>query len=170
MLGMHRGGTSALAGVLAKLGATLPRTLMPADRGNPAGYWESDVIFRIHTRLLIALDSEWDSLAPLPASWWLGPTAERFEDELVDAVGDEFGASPLFVLKDPRMCRLLPLWTRVFSRIGAWPGYVLLTRNPIEVADSLQARDGFTRETSFLLWLRYLVEAELGTQGHDGRS
>ena len=165
VLGMHRSGTSALTGVLAKLGATPPRTLMPADRENPAGYWESDVIFRIHTRLLIALDSEWDSLAPLPASWWLSPTAERFEDELVDAVGDEFGTAPLFVLKDPRMCCLLPLWTRVFSRIGARPGYVLLTRNPIEVADSLQARDGFTRETSFLLWLRYVLEAELGTQG-----
>jgi hypothetical protein len=138
---------------------------MPADRENPAGYWESDVIFRIHTRLLIALDSEWDSLAPLPASWWLSPTAERFEDELVGAVGDEFGTAPLFVLKDPRMCRLLPLWTRVFNRIGARPGYVLLTRNPVEVAASLQARDGFTREASFLLWLRYLLEAELGTQG-----
>jgi len=165
VLGMHRSGTSALAGVLAKLGATPPRTLMPADRENLAGYWESDVIFRIHTRLLIALDSEWDSPAPLPANWWLSPTAERFEDELVDAVGDEFGAAPLFVLKDPRICRLLPLWTRVFSRIGARPGYVLLTRNPIEVAGSLHARDGFTHETSFLLWLRYLLEAELGTRG-----
>jgi hypothetical protein len=165
VLGMHRSGTSALAGVLAKLGATPPRTLMPADRENPRGYWESDVIYRIHTRLLVALDSEWDSPAPLPASWWLGPTAERFEDELVDAVGDEFGMAPFFVLKDPRMCRLLPLWTRVFGRIGARPGYVLLTRNPIEVADSLRARDGLTRETSLLLWLRYLLEAELGTQG-----
>jgi hypothetical protein len=165
VLGMHRSGTSALAGILVKLGATPPRTLMRADRENPAGYWESDVIFPIHTRLLVALDSEWDSPAPLPADWWLGPTAARFEDELVDAVGREFGAASLFVLKDPRICRLLPLWTRVLGRVDARPGYVLLTRNPIEVADSLRARDRFSREASLLLWLRYLLEAELGTRG-----
>jgi hypothetical protein len=165
VLGMHRSGTSALAGVLARLGATPPRTLMRADRENPAGYWESDVIFPIHTRLLVALDSEWDSPAPLPADWWTSPTAARFENELVDAVGREFGAASLFVLKDPRICRLLPLWTRVLGRVGARAGYVLLTRNPIEVAESLRLRDGFTREISLLLWLRYLLDAELGTRG-----
>jgi hypothetical protein len=165
VLGMHRSGTSALAGIIAKLGATLPRTLMPADRENPGGYWESDVIYRIHTRLLVALHSEWDSPVPLPVDWWLSDTAKCFEDELVEAVGQEFAEGSLFVLKDPRLCRLLPLWTRVLDRVGARPGYVLLTRNPLEVAASLELRDGFTRERSFLIWLRHLLDAERDTRG-----
>src|SRR5262249_26846747 len=103
VLGMHRSGTSALAGIIAKLAARPPRTLMPADPMNLRGYWESDIIYRIHTRLLVALHSEWDSPAPLPADWWLSDTAQRFEDELVDAVRQEFGEAPLFVVKDPRM-------------------------------------------------------------------
>src|SRR5262249_32788244 len=108
---------------------------------------------------------EWDSPGPLPVDWWLTDTAKGFEDELADAVRQEFGEAPLFVLKDPRMCRLLPLWTRVLDRVGARPGYVLLTRNPLEVADSLRLRDGLTRESSFLMWLRHLLEAERDTRG-----
>jgi len=41
VLGMHRSGTSALAGVLARLGCDLPQTLMPTNDFNAKGYYES---------------------------------------------------------------------------------------------------------------------------------
>lgn len=41
VLGMHRSGTSALAGALAKLGAGLPARLMSENQYNPKGYFET---------------------------------------------------------------------------------------------------------------------------------
>lgn len=41
VLGMHRGGTSAMTGVMARLGAEPPLTLMAAAPDNERGYWES---------------------------------------------------------------------------------------------------------------------------------
>ena len=40
VLGMHRSGTSALAGVLGLLGARLPARQLPANFANPKGYFE----------------------------------------------------------------------------------------------------------------------------------
>ncbi len=40
VLGMHRSGTSAAAGLFVKLGGAQPKTLMPAEGGNERGYFE----------------------------------------------------------------------------------------------------------------------------------
>jgi len=48
-----------------------------------------------------------------------------------------FGAAPLLVLKDPRVCRLLPFWRRLLARIGVEPCALIALRDPWEVARSL---------------------------------
>ena len=65
VLGMHRGGTSATAGLLARLGARIPATPIRANRDNPHGYWESESLFRLHDRLLAEAGSAWDDWGPL---------------------------------------------------------------------------------------------------------
>ena len=77
----------------------------------------------------------------------------------------EYGDSTLFVVKDPRLCRLLPLWTDALERLAARPAFVITTRNPLEVAGSLKARDGFSGTKSCLLWLRHLLDAERDSRG-----
>lgn len=52
VLGMHRSGTSALTGVLAKLGATPPLTPMPDNEFNPKGYWVLHPLAMLHERIL----------------------------------------------------------------------------------------------------------------------
>ena len=52
VLGMHRTGTSAVSGVLAKLGVQAPRSLMPATQDNPKGYWESRQLWALHEKVL----------------------------------------------------------------------------------------------------------------------
>jgi hypothetical protein len=75
----------------------------------------------------------------------------------------------MLVCKDPRICRLLPLWRRAFSVAGIAPRAVLVLRNPLEVAASLAARAAGPATASasitapavaLLLWLRYVLEAE----------
>ena len=42
VLGMHRSGTSSVAGALIRLGGAAPLTLMPPhETQNPRGFWES---------------------------------------------------------------------------------------------------------------------------------
>ena len=59
VLGMHRSGTSSVAGALAMLGAAAPRTLMAPGEDNPRGFWESQVLMGVNDRLLAAGGSNW---------------------------------------------------------------------------------------------------------------
>ena len=63
-----------------------------------------------------------------------------YADELTSILLREFGNSPLFVVKDPRICRLVRLWRQVLRRSGAKFAPVLTIRNPLEVAASLNSR------------------------------
>jgi len=151
--------------VLSLLGADLPRTLDESRPDNVAGFWEPLEIVRLHDELLEALGSSYDDSSALPRRWFESPQAGVFAARLGELVATNFGESPLFVLKDPRICRLIPLWLRVFEDLGVSPGFVLPIRNPLEVAESLRERNGFSFAKSFLLWLRHVLDAERDTRG-----
>jgi hypothetical protein len=69
------------------------------------------------------------------------------------------------VLKDPRICRILPLWRQILEEMGIDVRIVLPLRNPLEVADSLLARNGFSRDRGVFLWLRHVLDAEQYSRG-----
>ena len=69
-------------------------------------------------------------------------------------------------LKDPRMCRLLPLWFPLFQKLAIDPCFALMIRHPWEVASSLAKRDDVGHGKSYLLWLQHTLEAETATRGH----
>ena len=160
VLGMHRSGTSAVAGAVHLAGAEGPRTLMPPDQTNPLGFWESDVIVSIHEEMLAAMGSTWYDWQESNRAWLESAAAEAFADRLGQAVLSEFGNAPLFVLKDPRICRLLPFWKRILQHLNLRIVVFHVVRNPIEVARSLERRDGFALEHSCLLWLRHVIDAD----------
>lgn len=162
---MHRAGTSALAGALDAVGVPLGRRLVPAEADNPGGYFENADGVELHERLLLALGRGWDDLRPLPEGWLdsdAGEAAEQALDAWLDA---DFAGVPLWAFKDPRSCRLLPLWQRVLARRGITPAYVFSLRAPEEVARSLQARDGQSAWQARLLWAQHLLQAERDTRG-----
>jgi hypothetical protein len=161
VLGMHRSGTSATAGLLVQLGAQMAATPMPANRNNPRGYWESNAIFRLHDRLLAEAGSAWDDWGRL-APDRLAPEAAGMIAQVFQA---EFGDAPLAVLKDPRICRFLPLWLELLAGLGVTAKAVIPLRHPFEVARSLERRDGMPRDEALLLWLRHCLEAERATRG-----
>ena len=165
VLGMHRSGTSALAGVLGILGCDQPATLMKPNENNKKGYFESDKLYQLHTRLLASAASSWDDWMAMPKGWFEGPRALEYHDQAMETMAGEFGKSRLFVLKDPRICRLVPFWEEVLDDFGARPAYVLTHRNPLEVARSLNKRDGMPIGLGLLIWLRHVLEAEAGTRG-----
>ena len=163
VLGMHRSGTSALAGVLARLGVHPPRTLMAANEHNPLGFWESERFREFHDRLLHENGTRWDAWTRLvPPDDRSGE--ERTADEFRTLVEDEYGSAPLFFVKDPRICRIVPFWLHHLRANSIEASAVCILRSPLEIARSLNRRDGLGIEHSLLLWLRHALDAELETR------
>lgn len=165
VLGMHRSGTSATTRLLSLMGCDLPKALMPARYGNDAGHWESDAVCAFNDHVLAALGSRWDDWLPISTAW---PSMARYEDDMAAAVAllrQEFGQSALFAFKDPRLCRMARFWIEAVGRYGAQPRFVIPIRNPLEVAASLEARNGIPSAYGQLLWLRHALDAERESRG-----
>lgn len=164
VLGMHRSGTSVLTRFVAALGAALPADPNPAAPDNPEGYHEPAGLVMAHDALLRAADSAWFDTRPFdpdsvpPAA--LGELVARMED----ALRGSYATAPFFVLKDPRICRFLPLTRAVLSRAGARASAILALRDPAEVAASLGRRDGISAAYAGILWARHLIDAERATR------
>ena len=163
---MHRGGTSAVARILSLLGADLPRDLLDAGDDNPSGFWEPKPIMELNDELLASAGSAWDDVSAFPASWYGSPPEGEFRELAVQQLEEQYPDSKFFVLKDPRICRLVPFWVAALDEFGAVPVFVTPIRNPLEVAASLKERNGFSTPKGLLLWLRHVLEAEHQTRGH----
>jgi len=164
ILGMHRSGTSALTGALALRGLHLGHDLMPpAEGNNPTGFWEHTGVVNIHDQLFKALGHTWCSPAPLPDHWLLHPATETAREQLRTLIQTEFLSHPVWGVKDPRLCRLLPLWRPLLEEFGVTASAVIIARDPREVAASLHARDQLPPEISRQLWLCHLADAIHGS-------
>jgi hypothetical protein len=165
VLGMHRSGTSAVTRVLSLCGAALPRHPMSkSHESNSAGHWEPLPIVDAHDRFLAASGRRWDDILEYPASMFRSDIAAAYEARLTKLALKEFGDSPLFILKDPRISRLMPLWRPVLDELDAAPHVVISIRNPLEVAASLERREGWDQYRAAMVWLRYMLAAERNTR------
>lgn len=164
--GMHRSGTSALTRVLSLAGAALPEQLMGASENNPKGYFESERLYDLHEALLEEAGTSWDDLSPFPRAWYESPNAGAWMQRLRDAIREEFGDATLLTVKDPRVCKLVPLWVEALRGLGIEPTFLIPVRNPLDIAASLRRAEGVDEAKSTLLWLHYFLAAERGTRGH----
>ena len=160
VMGMHRSGTSMLAGIFSRLGCITASHLLPANFANERGYYEAAKISVLNDRILKSAGSVWSDWTPIRPDWFASAEARAFHDEALALVDSEFGTAPLLLLKDPRICRLMPFWRAVFAAKGVALRIVHTHRNPLEVSASLQARDGLHPDYGALLWLRHTLEAE----------
>lgn len=163
VLGMHRSGTSSVAGALSMLGAAPPRTLMSPAQDNPRGFWESVVLADFNDRLLAAGGSRWDDPRPFDLAAVSG--VDGFAQEAAHLLRAEFDDRSLIVMKDPRVCRLFPFWGEVLEATGHDVAVVSPLRDPAEVAASLTRRNGFPPRQGLGLWLRHVLDAEAASRG-----
>jgi hypothetical protein len=165
VLGMHRSGTSALAGVINALGATVPqKTLMGADPCNLRGLFESLALAVAHDEMLASVGSCWDDWRRLNPEWFCSDAAQKHRQKIKSVLIDEYGEEPFIIVKDPRICRFMPFMSLILDELNFSSVAVLPIRNPLEVAYSLNRRDGFALSKSLLLWLRHVLDAELGSR------
>jgi len=167
ILGMHRSGTSALTRMFSLVGCALSKTLIGSHEGNELGHWESHTIAAFDEELLGSAGSAWDDFQPVHPEWYRSPLLPRFIERGSALLNHEYDDAPLFVLKDPRMCRLAPFWLQVFERSNIRPAIIMPLRHPLEVAASLSRRDGMDRNYAQLLWLRHVLDAEAASRGRE---
>lgn len=160
ILGMHRSGTSALMGALNILGVNLGTNLMNPSEDNPKGYFENNNIYQLNENILKCLNSSWDDLFQLPDKWWEKEELRVYKEEAIGIIKKELSHEEIFGIKDPRLCILFPFWQDIFKELNIKPYYIILVRDPLEVAESLKKRDGFSPEKSIILWMRHMLDAE----------
>lgn len=169
VLGMHRSGTSAVAGSLAIAGGSAPAETMPATEDNPTGYWESQRIARFNNALLSSAGIRWKDAGCIGEGWFGEPDRQADAARAAEWICSEFPDSDPAVCKDPRICRLLPIWRMALEMLGGEWITVFVVRKPLAVAASLRRRmdnDQFrpaaveSLESGILLWLRHNLDAE----------
>lgn len=160
VLGMHRSGTSSIAGAVTKLGARAPNNLMPNAADNERGFFESQPIMNLNDEILASAGSRWDDWRVFNPRWLSSPVARSFEERAAATLEEEFGEAALIVMKDPRLCRMMPFWSKVMDKADYDIRIIVPVRSPLEVARSLWLRNGFPISKGLLLWLRHTLDAE----------
>ncbi|MFP6559962.1 sulfotransferase family protein [Paraburkholderia sp. B3] len=159
VLGMHRGGTSAINRAMVTMGADLGDHLGTPKAGeNDKGFFEDLDIVEINEQILAATHSKWHTLAPVDFSR-IDPAKLAALRMRAASVLREKCRNRTFALKDPRLSRLLAFWQPVFDQAQLRVAYVIAVRNPVSVGLSLQKRNGFAPERSYALWLGHMVPA-----------
>ena len=160
---MHRSGTSALCGILRFLGFDLGSDLLKPNEFNPTGYWENQSVVRLNDRILSHLGASWSDAFLLPYRVHGTDLREVFGAEARALLNEAFSGRQTWVLKDPRLAMLIEFWLPYLCERNA--SFIHVVRNPIDVANSLERRDGFLKERSLLLWFLQNLNAEFFTRG-----
>ena len=157
VLGMHRSGTSAVAGVLAAAGAYAgdDNELLPAHPDdNPAGYWERVDLVVEHDRFLHSVGHAWDRAAGFDTTTLDPENVASLRKNLQKTLTALNGHGTPWLVKDPRLSLLLPLWLPLLDQVA----FVVVVRDPREIAVSLRDthRGVLTSQFGILLWEKYL--------------
>ena len=143
VLGMHRSGTSCLAGSLQQQGLFLGEHNTSAP-WNLRGNRENLDVMKLQEGILEDSGGAWDA-PPAVVEW----TPAQFEKarELLAAYAD----SPVWGFKDPRTVLTFDGWKRLVPDLQP----IGIFRHPLRVAQSLEARNQLSLEKSLALWKTY---------------
>lgn len=165
ILGMHRSGTSLAAHAFAAAGLPLGQHLLLDPRpDNPDGYWEDADVIAAQEDLLKArfggIEKVWgvEGLDDVDGPDCPAGARASALARLKGILANRLARSQLFVVKDPRTARLLPVWREVSRQTGVRLVSVLAIRHPGEVARSILKRDGLPVALGEIMWLRSVAD------------
>src|SRR5690554_6491748 len=152
VLGMHRSGTSAIAGSLGLCGAWVGEQdeLTEAKQESPRGFFERRDLRAICDRLLHSAGADWWKVSGFePIS--IPHDALSEQSRALRKMLDELDKHGTWVVKEPRLCLLLPALRGEIAD----PVCIHIHRNPLEVAQSMRLRNGFGVAEGIALWETY---------------
>lgn len=155
ILGMHRSGTSCLAGALEQCGLFLG-DVRRTGQYNAKGYFEIKEVAHLH-----------DQILGLNRGTWFDPPEQvlvhPYHQQALKKIAARLSSRRPCGIKDPRMLLMLDDWLEIVPPPHALAGTF---RHPMAVAESLNRRNGLPEQEGLALWLRYntiLVETHCKT-------
>lgn len=183
VLGTFRSGTSAMAGAMQRLGVYLgeDEDFFPANEFNEGGYYELKELQAIIQRTFMTFGAMSTQFDYLPEDWREIPGVMNHVQEIRNLLKAKYGKSDRWGWKDPATSLLLPLFQDALAQDGINPRYVIMVRNPLDVAASRvrgQSKWEFNTvasgskksaipvaERTMGLWLTYTLAALRETKG-----
>jgi len=147
-LGMHRSGTSCLAGSLQAAGL-LASGVETWSADNLKGNRENQAIRQLNEVLLAFNDAAWDN-PPAELSW--RPEHAQRRNKLIASFN---AAAHIWMFKDPRALLTFPFLEEGFEALGNDVLFVGTFRHPSRVALSLYQRSQMPFEQGIQLWIHY---------------
>ena len=156
ILGMHRSGTSCLAGCLEERGLELGDVVNAAPY-NRKGNKENNFLRALNDAVLAYSGGSWDR-PPVSLKW--SDELRRYRDNYVASNATR----KIWGFKDPRTLLTMPFWLEA----GLHMRFVGTFRHPREVRRSLLQRPGYVPATPPLeLWRQYNLKLVEFAAGHD---
>jgi glycosyltransferase involved in cell wall biosynthesis len=133
--------------------------LIPADTQNPRGIWERQDVRELNQNVFSELSLDWNRVSAFNDVELDSLAKENFIISR-DKILDELNSNNPSLLKDPRFSLLLPLWKESLRN----PLAVIVHRDPIEVARSLNTHEGLSIPVGIALWEYYNCAAISATK------
>lgn len=167
VLGMRRSGASALTRALGSLGSqnfASPSCLLDASAAHQTGFSETSKIKPFNGDILEWLNRSWLSYEPIDPNWDKAVSAFRWHERAQKLRAGEFVGSANPLVNLPRIGQLVGCWFEALSDFASRVVVPNIIRHPIEVTQSLSLRNGFDRDVSQLVGLRYNLDAEFASR------
>jgi hypothetical protein len=150
ILGMHRSGTSCLAGSLEQCGLFLGE-VRRTGKHNAKGTRELPEAMRLHGQILA-----------VNGGFWRHPpqriTVRTRQKQGLHQVAAQLVKRTPCGLKDPRLLLFMDVWLDVMGAFAVSPILVGTFRHPAAVARSLARRNEMSEHEANTLWLWYNIE------------
>ncbi|MCC6135390.1 MAG: glycosyltransferase [Gammaproteobacteria bacterium] len=163
VIGMHRSGTSLTARLLNLMGAYFgPEGVSTgANQENPKGFWERRDVRALNDMILHSAQADWNNINDFSLDKIPQNALADFDKKAKRLILELDAHRPWF-LKEPRFCLTFPLWRKHLEV----PVCIHVYRTPIQIAQSLRTRNGFSLQFGIALWEKYTLEALKVTKGY----
>jgi len=138
-----RSGTSALTGVLNILGADVGGPLLGPSKQNPKGFFELERLVAINQQIV---------------DWTKPEVPKTINSKYVIQIAQvlkQFEGKEFFVIKDPRICSLLPFYKKIFEALGFECKVFSSDRPVAEVASSIANAHNIDLNSGFIIAEKY---------------
>ncbi|WP_077329249.1 sulfotransferase family protein [Virgibacillus siamensis] len=133
ILGSGRCGTSMASRSVNLIGVDLGEGFVKPNKTNPKGFWEHRKIVNIHKDIKKELGPY-----PFPKGWKDYEEVIPHKQKMKSLLVDEFSGKALWGWKDPRTTESLAMWKEILSELNVEGNFLLMIRNPVDVAASFK--------------------------------
>ena len=135
VLGMHRSATSLAAKGLHDSGVFMGEDLIGACPSNIYGHYENRRFVELNNAILLKSGGSWDNP---PAEEKILDAGKQLKNRIEQTIAQESANREFWGWKDPRTTLTIKCYWNYLEN----PHVIACFRNPVQIAQSLQKRDG----------------------------